>query len=54
MGSYNAQAGKQIDLNLPKRERDALLQSSGSKTPQEYSTLVQRFRARLSEMRSKR
>ena len=40
-------------INLPAREREALLQSSQSRTPQEYSTLVQEFLKRLSQGRKR-
>jgi len=42
-------AGKLV--NLPHREREALIQSSQSRTPQEYSVLVQQFLKRLSDSR---
>jgi len=41
-------------IHLPQREREALLQSSNSKTPQEYSTLVEQFLKRLSDSRNRR
>ena len=50
LGSTDGLGGR---LNLPEREREALLQSSQSKTPQEYSTLVEQFLKRLSDSRKK-
>ena len=38
-------------VNLPHRERAALLQSSQTRTPQEYSVLVEQFLKRLSDSR---
>jgi len=49
LGNSNKGPGKLI--NLPQRERAALLQSSQAKTPQEYSTLVEQFLKRLSDKR---
>ncbi|HBU59664.1 MAG TPA: hypothetical protein DEB48_07470, partial [Verrucomicrobiales bacterium] len=47
----NSNKGPGKLINLPQRERDALLQSSQAKTPQEYSTLVEQFLKRLSDKR---
>ena len=52
LGTSKKGLGKLI--NLPQREREALLQSSNSKTPQEYSTLVEQFLKRLSDRRNRR
>ena len=52
LGTSKKGLGKLI--NLPQREREALLQSSNSRTPQEYSNLVQQFLKRLSDSRKRR
>ena len=48
-GSRNDTAGTSGFLSLPKREREALLQSRQGKTPAEYDALVKEFLKRLSD-----
>ncbi len=48
-GPRNGTAGTSGFLSLPKREREALLQSRQGKTPAEYDALVKEFLKRLSD-----
>jgi hypothetical protein len=48
-GPRNGTAGTSGFLSLPKREREALLQSRQGKTPAEYDVLVKEFLKRLSD-----
>ncbi len=41
--------GQSTFINLPKRDRSAILQSQGEKYPEEYGPLVEQFLRNLSD-----